>query len=120
MSLLKLKHPFVVLMTIVALCGMSLTLFAQDESLGSLTIGQPVISTISADTTTRYNYTLADARVVAFQAISGTAHPTIAILLGDEVFASQLNAEGTFVSSLSAFLSPDSYTIELGSANDTE
>ena len=65
--MLRLKYPFVVFMVIVALCGMSMTTIAQGEILGSLTIGQPVISEISADTTPRYDLTLAESSIVTRQ-----------------------------------------------------
>lgn len=116
---LRFKPLLMILIAAIGLFSLSLTVFAQNETSGSLTVGQPVISEISTDTPVRYDYSLTEASIVTFQVISESIQPTITIFRGDEVVASEPNEEGKLILTFNTFLTAGDYVVEMGTANDT-
>src|SRR5215217_2283317 len=108
------KHSFVVFVVTLLLCCMTLSTSAQETTLGSLTVGQPLTSQISAETPVlRYDYTVSAASVVGLQAFGETVQPTITVLRDGVIVASDPNPSGLFVAALNPFLSAGSYVIEV-------
>lgn len=113
------KLSLVSLFAVLCLCLTAFGVSAQ-ETLGALTVGQPVSADVSAESpTARYSYTLAQASAVSFQAIGETTQPTLAIVQDGTVVASEPNTAGGFIVSLNTFLSAGTYTVEVGAANAT-
>ncbi|MDZ4763064.1 MAG: SH3 domain-containing protein [Chloroflexota bacterium] len=79
----------------------------------------PIIVEIAAGETRTYTYTLTDARIVQLQAFGQSAQPTITLLSADDIIAAQTNVDGAFTVALSAIVSAGTYTVEVGTANDT-
>ncbi len=114
------KHPFVALIAVVLMLCLAVSVSAQGVTLGALTIGQPVISPISAEApVANYDYAAAESQTVTMQAFGETAQPSIRILRDGQVVASEANAAGELIVSLDALLSAGSYGVEVSTANGT-
>ena len=114
------KHPFVALVAVVLMLCFAVSVSAQDVTLGSLTVGQPVIGQISAEApVARYDYAAEEAQSVTLQAFGETAQPTVSILRDGQVVASKANANGELIVTLEALLSPGSYVVEVGATGGT-
>jgi hypothetical protein len=117
--MLRGNRLLIAFMLMVFMLGLTVTVSAQQELDGTLTIGQASIGFIPAGETLRYEYTLAEPRGVTLQAIGDAMQPTIAILRDGEVIASQPNAAGQLIVSLNAILNAGTYLVEVGTANST-
>lgn len=113
----KMRWPVLLITLLLSLIAG--TVAAQSDP-AALTAGQPAFGTIAqpGDTLT-YSYTLAEPRAVTLQAIGETAQPILTILEQGAVIATQPNAEGQLVISLTAFLDAGSYTVHAAAANGT-
>ena len=114
------KHPIVALIAVVLMLCLAVSVSAQGVTLGSLTVGQPVISQISAEApAARYDYAAVEAQSVMLQAFGEAAQPTVRILRDGEVVASESNADGELIVALETLLNPGQYVVEVGAAGGT-
>lgn len=92
---------------------------AQGFPNGTLTTGQPSSMQMVSGDVFVFDYVLAQTSSVTFQAISGTAQPTIRVQRDGVEIASQPNPNEEFAVELTAILSSGSYTIEVTGKNNT-
>jgi uncharacterized protein YraI len=111
------KHSLIVLLALVLALCLTVTVNAQ-ASLGSLTVGQPVIAQISAEApVAQFDYAAEEAQIIAVQVFGETLQPTITVLRDGAVIAQNANAAGELIVTLEAVLSPGNTIIEIGAAN---
>jgi hypothetical protein len=85
-----------------------------------LVTGQPAFGNITAaGSTLTYTYSLSDSRAVTLQVIGEVAQPTITVLKAGQPLANQPNAEGSTIVSLTALLDAGTYTVQVGTVNNT-
>ncbi|MBA3872507.1 MAG: hypothetical protein H0X30_25500 [Anaerolineae bacterium] len=98
----------------------AVTVHAWQNDSSELVTGQPSFGNITAaGSTITYTYTLSDARAVTLQAIGEVVQPTIAIVQNGLAVANQPNDEGNKIVLLTALLDAGTYTIQVGSINNT-
>ncbi len=112
------KWVWLLLSSLVLIVGV-VSVHAWQGDGGELITGQPAFGTIAAGSSLTYTYNLSDSRAVTLQVIGEVVQPTITILKAGQPVASQLNAEGSKIISLSALLDAGGYTIQVGSINNT-
>lgn len=113
----KLKSLRLLLMAVM-LCCLPPVLWAQ-EAPAPLTLGQPVSGSVAPDAPVSYTYTLNTSSMVTWQVLSETAQPTIRITQDGAIAAEQDNDSSALITSLSAYLNSGTYTVEIGSTNNT-
>jgi hypothetical protein len=92
------------------------SVFAQ-EADAPLTFDQPAsVNVENTGDVVRLAYRAEQASVVAFQALSDRAQPTIRILHDGEVVARQGNSRGEILVSVASYLQAGNYIIEIGTA----
>jgi len=98
----------------------AVTVHAWQGDGGELVTGQPSFGNITAvGSTLTYSYSLSDSRAVTLQVIGEVAQPTIRILKDGKAVATQANSGGSKIVSLTALLDAGSYSIEIGTVNNT-
>ncbi len=112
------KRWLVILIAAVLLASLAVSVNAQ-ATTGTLTLGQPLSSQITAGATISYPYTAANPAEITIQALSDKAQPTLTLLSGGSVVAQQTNASGSATVSLSTLVNSGSYVLQVGTANNT-
>ena len=112
------KWMWLVFSSLLLIVG-AVTVHAWQSDGGELITGQPAFGNIAAGSTLTYSYNLSDSRAVTLQVIGEVVQPTITILKAGQPVASQPNAEGSKIISLTALLDAGAYTIQVGSINNT-
>lgn len=93
---------------------------AQGDSNGTLVLGQPAVSQVTAaGQTFNYDYSLTEPRQITLQALGDSAQPTIKILQNGTVVAEEANAAGALTITLNALLNAGSYVVQVGTLNNT-
>ena len=88
---------------------------AAQESLGTLTAGQPVVAAIEGpETPIRLDYALEQDSAVVIQVLAESARPTVTILRDGVPVVRQPNDESASIVTVTAFLTAGSYSIEIG------
>ncbi len=96
------------------------TVHAWQTDGGELITGQPAFGNITtAGSTLTYSFSLGDSRAVTLQVIGEVTQPTITILKSGQSVANQPNAEGSNIVSLTALLDAGTYTVQVGTINNT-
>ncbi len=111
--------------TIILLIGLTALLAfsavsAFQGNAGELISGQPSFGNIpTAGGRINYTYNLGATRTVTLQVIGEVAQPTITILQNGQPVATQPNAAGSNIVSLTALLNAGSYLVEISTVNNT-
>ncbi|HVU15240.1 MAG TPA: SH3 domain-containing protein [Phototrophicaceae bacterium] len=112
------KRWLLILIAAALMAALVVSVSAQ-ATTGTLTLGQPLSSQITAGATISYPYNAANPAEITIQALSDKAQPTLTLLSGGSVVAQQANASGSPTISLSTLVNSGSYVLEVGTANNT-
>jgi hypothetical protein len=110
------KTRFIILL--LTLAAIAFTAVAQPVD-GELTPGIPSAGQVSAGQALRFEYTVSATSAAAIQAAGDTLQPTLRVLSGGVVLASEANLTGLTAASLNVVLQPGTYVVEVAGANGT-
>lgn len=116
--MLQGKKSITIVFVIALMLSLVFAVNAQEFD-GALVLGQPALGDVEAGGTLTFEYTLADARAVTLQVVSETAQAAISVKQNGALVASQLNANGELLVTLTALLNNGTYSVEVTALNNT-